>query len=148
MGRSARAKRSQPGNGGALDLRRVLVVEDDAILAMAAEEILREGGVEQVDLCTTTESALAVLREAMPEAIILDVHLADRDDGWAIAELVQALGENRPKIIFATGSPQDIPAQIAELGLVLEKPYTPEALVAALRGPERKGLLARLRGDA
>ncbi|WP_133364707.1 response regulator [Qipengyuania sediminis] len=129
-----------------LQLGRVLVVEDDPVLAMATEDILREGGVPQVEICPTTEAALEALRGERPDALILDVHLADRDDGWAVAELVETLGENSPRIVFATGSPQDIPPHIAELGAVLVKPYSPQALLDALREPTRRGLLSRLRG--
>lgn len=128
-----------------LQLRRVLVVEDDPILAMATEDALREGGVEHVDIRPTTEGALEALRQEMPDAIVLDVHLSDRDDGWAIAELVESLGENSPRIVFSTGAPQDIPPHIAELGSVLTKPYASETLLAALREPDRRGLLSRLR---
>jgi len=129
----------------ALALKRVLIVEDDPVLGMATEDALREAGVEHVDVCPTTEGAMEVLRAARPDAIILDVHLSDRSDGWAIAELVETLGENSPKIVFSTGAPQDIPAEIAELGSVLEKPYATEALLAALREPGRRGILSRLR---
>lgn len=139
-----KAAKSRQAN--ALALRRVLVVEDDAILAMATEDTLRAGGVEHIDICPTTESALEVLRGQMPDALVLDVHLADRDDGWAIAELVESLGENSPRIVFSTGAPEDIPPHIAELGSVLTKPYAPEALLAALREPGRRSLFSRLRG--
>jgi CheY-like chemotaxis protein len=127
-------------------VRRVLVVEDDPVLAMATEDTLRDGGVEHVVICPTTESALEALREERPDALVLDVHLADRDDGWAIAELVETLGDASPRIVFATGAPQDIPPRIAELGSVLTKPYAPAALLDALREPNRRGLLSRLRG--
>lgn len=130
----------------ALQLRRVLVVEDDPVLGMATEDTLREGGVKHVDICPTTEGALEVLRDQIPDAIILDVHLSDRDDGWAIAELVESLGDKAPRIVFSTGAPQDIPPHIAELGSVLTKPYAPEQLLAALREPGRRSIFSRLRG--
>lgn len=143
MKHSARAKKAESPK---LQLRRVLVVEDDPLIGMATEDTLRAGGVEHIDVCATTDRALELLREERPDAIILDVHLSDRDDGWAIAELVETLGENSPRIVFSTGAPQDIPPEIAELGSVLTKPYAPEALLAALREPVRRGILARLRG--
>ena len=142
----SRRKKPAAKAAGALTVRRVLVVEDDPVLAMATEDTLRESGVEHVHVCPTTEGALEVLRNERPDALILDVHLADRDDGWAIAELVETLGENSPRIVFSTGAPQDIPPHIAELGSVLTKPYAPEALLAALREPSRPGILSRLRG--
>lgn len=143
MKRPARVKPTEPA---ALTLKHVLIVEDDALLGLATEDTLREAGVEQIDICPTTEGAMEVLRTSRPDAIILDVHLADRSDGWAIAELVETLGENSPRIVFSTGAPQDIPPEIAELGSVLAKPYAPEALLAALREPGRRGILSRLRG--
>ena len=143
MKRPSRGKNSK---STALALDRVLVVEDEPLLAMATEDTLRDAGVKHVDICQTTDGAMEVLRAAMPDAIILDVHLADRSDGWAIAELVEALGEHSPRIVFSTGAPQDIPPEIAELGSVLTKPYAAEALVAALREPPRRGILSRLRG--
>ena len=124
----------------------VLVVEDDAVLALNIEETLREAGIGTVTLTSTTEDALAVLRKSQPDAIILDVHLADRDDGWAVAELLQTLGPQRPQIIFSTGSPDEIPEEIAAIGIVLAKPYDPEQLLQALREPKARGLFSRLRG--
>ena len=125
---------------------RVLIVEDDAILAVTIEMTLRDAGIHDIEMCSTTEMALVALREKQPDAIVLDVHLADRDDGWTIAELVRSLGPNRPRIVFSTGAPRDIPQDIAELGCVLEKPYDPETLVDVLREPRRRGIISRLRG--
>ena len=124
-----------------------LVVEDEALVAMMVEEILSDAGFAKVTLSRTTDEALATLREAMPDLVMLDVHLADRDDGWAIAELLEEAAPRRPRIIFATGTPQDIPERIKEMGPVLAKPYTTEELVALLDRPRaRSGILSRLRG--
>lgn len=138
---------STPGaasDDGALP-RRVLIVEDDAVLALTIELTLRDAGVEDIEICSTSEMALVALRDNDPDAIVLDVHLADRDDGWAIAELVRSLGPNSPRIVFSTGAPRDIPEAIAELGCVLEKPYDPQTLIDVLREPRRRGIISRLR---
>jgi DNA-binding response OmpR family regulator len=124
---------------------RILIVEDDAILAVTIEMTLRDAGIEDIEMCSTTEMALVALRAKQPDAIVLDVHLADRDDGWTIAELVRSLGPNSPRIVFSTGAPRDIPPEIAELGCVLEKPYDPQTLVDVLREPRRRGIISRLR---
>lgn len=125
--------------------RRVLIVEDDAILAVTIEMTLRDAGIDEIEMCSTTEMALVALRQNRPDAIVLDVHLADRDDGWTIAELVRSLGPSSPRIVFSTGAPHDIPQDIAELGCVLEKPYDPQTLVDVLRQPKRRGIISRLR---
>ena len=124
----------------------VLVVEDDAVLGMVLEQALLDAGVAQVALSSSTEQAMQHLRQERPGAIVIDVHLADRDDGWAIAELVRTLGPNSPRIIFSTGAPQDIPKDIAALGCTLEKPYDAEVLIDVLRQPKRRGIISRLRG--
>lgn len=127
-------------------LGHVLLVEDDALIAVALEGSLLDAGAKTVTMCSTTAEALAALRDHKPDGMVLDVHLGDRDDGWAIAELVNSVGPKPPRIVFATGAPQDIPPEIAELGPVLAKPYDHAELIAALRHPPREGLLARIKG--
>lgn len=126
--------------------RRVLVVEDDAILGLTIEQALLDAGVADVEICPSTDQALAALRRDQPEVIVLDVHLADRDDGWAVAELVKTLGPDSPRIIFSTGAPQEIPDDVAAMGCVLAKPFDAETLVDLLRQPKRRGIISRLRG--
>ncbi|MBL4791575.1 response regulator [Citromicrobium bathyomarinum] len=125
----------------------VLVVEDDAALALAVEDALLDAGASRVVIAASTAQATDTLRDERFETVILDVHLADRGDGWAIAELLRALGADAPKVIFATGSPQEIPEDIADLGPVLAKPYDFERLVELARARARTGLFSRLRRD-
>ncbi len=125
---------------------RVLVVEDDALLALSLEDALREAGVNDVIVCPTLDLAMASLEAAPPDAIVLDNHLDDRRDGWALAELVSIVGPNHPHIVFSTAAPEEIPDEIAQLGPVLEKPYDPSLLVDALRHGNGGALLSRWRG--
>ncbi len=129
---------------GKRGLGRVLVVEDDAVLAMAIEAALLDAGAAEVAICPSLACAMQVLEEGPAEAIVLDVHLADRDDGWALAELASLLGPRPPRIVFSTGAPQDIPPGIAEMGPVFEKPYDPARLAEAVASGTRRGFFARL----
>ena len=89
---------------------------------------------------------MAKLEKTRFDVVILDVHLEDRSDGWALAELLKELGPRPPRIVFSTGSPEAIPPAIAELGTVLEKPYEPAELLAALHAQAAPtGLFAKLR---
>jgi len=126
-------------------LGRALIVEDDPILAMMIADALRDGGARHVSVCPSVASAMLELDRLKPEVLVLDVHLADRDDGWTMAELVIELSPSRPTIIFSTGTPESIPPHIAELGTVLTKPFLPEELVAVVRGNRHRGLFTRLR---
>ncbi|MDP3674602.1 MAG: response regulator [Novosphingobium sp.] len=139
------AKSKQPGRKPR-SLGRALIVEDDPLLAMNLEDALLAGGAEAVVVCDTVSAAMIELEKLKPDILILDVQLADRDDGWAMAELVNELSPRPPAIIFSTGAPEKIPKSVSQLGAVLAKPYDPAALIAILIELRRKpGLLGRLR---
>ena len=138
--------RAKPIKQTRVPLGRVLVVEDDPVQSMALEAALSDAGASSVVLCPSIACTMTALEEGPADAIVLDVHLADRDDGWALAELVDVLGPKRTRIVFSTGSPEDIPVQIAEMGPIFEKPYDPAQLAEALVSGAKPGLFARLRG--
>jgi len=123
----------------------VLLVEDDAILALALEDALLDAGAGEVVIATRMAEAVSRLDQMCPDALILDVHLADRDDGWALAELVSLLGPRRPRIAFSTGSPDEIPRAVREMGCVFEKPYDPAQLADVLLNQKKTGIIARLK---
>lgn len=127
-------------------LGRIIVVEDDPIVALALDAALRDIGAAEVVVCPSIAATLDALEQGPAAAIVLDVHLADRSDGWALAELVDLLGPRPPYIVFATGAPEDIPPEIAEMGPVFEKPYDPAQLAQSLAKGARRGLFARLLG--
>ncbi len=127
-------------------LGRILVVEDDPIVAMALEAALADVGAGEVIVCPSIACTMEALEQGPAAAIVLDVHLADRSDGWALAELAELLGPKPPYIVFATGAPEDIPPEVAELGPVFEKPYDPAHLAEVLASGAKRGLFARLLG--
>jgi DNA-binding response OmpR family regulator len=134
-------------------LGRVLLVEDEALIALELEDALLAGGASEVLRCASIAETMRELDGKTPDVVILDVHLADGNDGWALAALIDQLGARSPQFVFATGAPDDIPPEIAEMGMVFAKPYNPATLVAAIRdGGKRSaakrtgGLLGRLRG--
>ena len=139
-------KSAEPEKPAKTRIGTALGVEDDPILALSIEDTLRDAGAEEVKVCASTKQALAALEQATPDVLVLDVHLVDRDDGWAVAELVTQLHTKPPRIIFSTGSPEAIPEGIADMGVVLAKPYRPEALIEAIRGKQTKGFFAKLKG--
>jgi len=141
MVKASTPKRKKPPSLG-----RALIVEDDALLAMSLEDALLAGGAAKVVACDSIAAAMAELETLKPDILVLDVQLADRGDGWAMAELVTELSPRPPAIVFSTGAPERIPEKVAGLGAVLAKPYDPEKLIAVLAEHRRKpGLMGRLR---
>jgi CheY-like chemotaxis protein len=67
----------------------VLVAEDDADLRDALADLLRAGLGARVVAVGTARAALAVLREAPPDVVVLDAGLPGLD-GWALARDLKA----------------------------------------------------------
>jgi CheY-like chemotaxis protein len=124
---------------------RVLVCEYDAALVLALEDALNEAGVSNISVCPSAALAMAALEDEHPDAILIDSHLSDRDDGWALAELIAFLGPKPPRIVFSTATPEEIPPEVARLGTIVEKPYDPHMLVDALISGRAGGLFSRVR---
>ena len=122
-----------------------LVVEDDGLIALDIAEALAEAGADPVMTCASVAEAMDQLSRAVPSLLVLDVHLADSDDGWALAELAMQLGEARPLILFTTATPDSIPLSVRELGHVLAKPFRTKDLVALIHRERPAGLLGRIR---
>lgn len=121
-----------PGISGLLAGLKALVIEDDALIAAMLHETLIAAGAATVVVHADVAQGIAEMREAQPDILILDTHVGERNDGWAVAELIEHLSLKRCAIVFATGLPEAIPDHVAALGAIVEKPYTPEQIVAAI----------------
>src|SRR5437764_661015 len=108
----------------------VLIVEDDAIIALDFEESILGFGVKAVRTAGSVTRALELIAQRAPDFALLDVSLV-REKSFAIAERLQAL--NIP-FVFITGYGSDVrlpPAFASQPRL--PKPCSTEALEAALR---------------
>ena len=82
-----------------LSNRKVLVVEDEMMIAMLIEDMLDEFGCELVGPATNVPRALDLIGKERVEIAVLDLNL-DGQDTYAIADVLQQ--KNVP-FIFATG---------------------------------------------
>lgn len=109
----------------------ILIVEDNALIAMTIESMLMEAGFSVIGSSATTRQALDMASAQPPRVALVNIHLSDDTSG---AELARALKARwGTAIVFMTGEPADAPEhrEIA-IGL-LNKPCTDEALLAAVR---------------
>jgi DNA-binding response OmpR family regulator len=107
---------------------KVLIVEDELMLADFAEEILVEHGYEISGIARTVTEAIALARRSRPDLVILDLRLADGRLGTEVASQLPPLG--RPGILYVTGN-------MSQVGLIngdacLAKPYRSADLVRGL----------------
>ena len=109
----------------------VLVVEDDAIIAMDFEDTILGFGVKTVRIAASVTRALAMIDERLPDFALLDIGLV-QEKSFAIAERLDALG-----IPFAFvsgyGAGTAFPAAFSQKPR-LPKPCASDALEALLRG--------------
>ena len=113
---------------------RILVVDDDYLVAAATSGSLRDGGFEVIETAASAEEAVTLARQMHPLLILMDIRLAgDRDGIDAALEIFRSLGI---RCIFATAHADPVTRARAEpaspLGW-LPKPYDMEAAVAAAR---------------
>lgn len=108
---------------------RVLLVEDNFIIALDLAELVRDAGVEAVGPVGSVAEALAEIARGGVEAAILDINLGE-EDTLAVAD---ELERRRIPFAFATGyNPQDVlPPERAETP-VLAKPYSGAEVRATL----------------
>ena len=119
---------------GERKLKSVLVVEDDPLLCLGLEQALRDAGAGKVITAKSAVEALTEFEGQGPDVIILDLHLADSDEGFGLAEIALQLFHPPPEIPFSTGSPDRIPERLAGLGQIFEKPYDPAELARKALG--------------
>lgn len=85
---------------GVLQSRRILVVEDDYLIAGALTESLLEAGATVVGPAASVAEAIAVIdREARLDAAVLDINLG-AEDVFPVAAVLQQRGV---PFVFATG---------------------------------------------
>ena len=108
----------------------VLIVEDDAIIALDFEDTILGFGVKTVRTAANVAKALDLIADRAPDFALLDVGLV-REKSFAIAERLDAL---KIPFVFVTGYGADarLPAAFVDKPR-LPKPYSTEALQAALR---------------
>ena len=79
--------------------RRVLIVEDEMLIALLVEDALTASGVQVAGIATTVQEALKEAVKTEFDCAILDVHLHGKDV-YPVADALAARG--RP-FVFATG---------------------------------------------
>jgi CheY-like chemotaxis protein len=117
--------------GGQLSLngRRILIVEDESLIALLIQDALEEAGADVVGPCYTVPECLKVARSESLDAAVLDVDLAGQD----IFPAADVLRQRGIPIVFHTahGDREELQTRFGEVE-VCRKPVPMENLVAVL----------------
>ena len=79
---------------------RLLVVEDDAVIAADLSTLLLDLGYQVCAICPDAHAAMAAIPLHRPDLVLLDIHLGQGGDGISVAERIN--GDGIP-FIFVTG---------------------------------------------
>ncbi|MGX9965478.1 response regulator [Roseomonas sp. F4] len=110
-------------------IRKVLVVEDEALVAMLVEDALLDAGFQVLGPAATVEEALQMLATGeRPDAVVLDLNLAG-ETSTPVADLLAARGI--PYVIATGYGASGLPPGHQHV-MVLAKPYDPAELTAML----------------
>lgn len=108
----------------------VLIVEDEALLAMDIEAMVVDCGHRVIGEAASFDE-VAALTIAPPDLVFLDMHLARGSSGLDVAALVRDRWVDAV-IVFVTANPNKIPADFAGAHGVIPKPFSRNGLMSAM----------------
>ena len=124
---------------------RILIVEDEILIALELESLLQDEGHEVVGIAVTSGEAASLGETLSPDLAFVDIHLVDGPTGVDAARRLAQAG--RTTVLFMTANAKRIPDDFAGALGVIAKPYTErgvrEALAYVMAGQPREPQEAR-----
>ena len=109
----------------------VLIIEDEPIIAMDIETIVRDLGHSVVGVAVTRDEAVSLALAKRPGLVLADIQLADNSSG--IEAVQEILTDLKVPVIFITAFPERLlTGDRPEPAFLLTKPYQPATLRAAI----------------
>jgi DNA-binding response OmpR family regulator len=106
-----------------------LIIEDEALIAMAIEDALRGCGFTSFDVAASAQEAVAAAKAKCPDLITADVELGP---GCGITTVQSICSERPVPVLFITGSPGQVRVRMPGHHLV-EKPFTASRVMDATK---------------
>ena len=110
---------------------KVLIVEDDFMIADLSEDLLVGGGYDVCGIAGTVEEAVSLGQRYKPDLALIDLRLAGGGLGTEVAARLRA--EARIGVLYATGNSTHVELVGAEGEACLSKPYKAEDLVRGMK---------------
>ncbi len=111
----------------------VLIIEDEAIIAMDLESIVTGMGHNVSGVARTRDGAVKMAQKAAPDLILADIQLADKSSGIdAVNDIFRDLGDV-PPVIFITAFPERLlTGERPEPAFLITKPYSEDQVRTAV----------------
>ncbi|MBP1806426.1 response regulator [Rubellimicrobium aerolatum] len=111
---------------------RVMIIEDEAIIAMDISAIVREMGHRVTGVARTRNEAVRLARDTRPDLVLADIQLADNSSGIDAVNDILAEFQDLP-VIFVTAFPERLlTGTRPEPAFLITKPYSEEQVRSAV----------------
>ena len=113
---------------------KILIVEDDVIISLVVENMVKELGYSVVGKAVSGEEAIKIAKEEQPDILLMDIRLKGDMDGIdTVAKIKESIN---PKVIYLTGNSDRLNferAKDTDFADLIVKPFTIGDLDKSLR---------------
>jgi two-component system, response regulator PdtaR len=130
IGRNYRKSGDSPLRG-----RRVLIVEDEALIAWTLSAMIEDLGMVTAGMAATADDAIAQAETLKPDLILMDIRLKGEKSGIDACRLIRE--RSAIPVIFVTGHSDPASVRLAEAAgpsAIVLKPVREQDLEAAIKG--------------
>ena len=115
------------------DVPVILVIEDEEGIQSLVEDALEEGGFEPA-IAASGEEAVTLLKGRINNyrALVTDISLRGRIDGWEVARQAREIDPQFPVVYMSGASADDWASKGVPNSIMLSKPFAPAQLVTAV----------------
>lgn len=123
-----------------MELPIILVVEDDQLIQSLVEETLSDGGFDTA-VATSGEEAVTLLKgnKGKYRALVTDIHLQGKMDGWEAAQHAREVEPNFPVVYMSGAAAEEWTSKGVRNSVMLSKPFAPAQLLTAVSSLLNKG---------
>ncbi len=115
--------------------KKVLIVEDDLLLLLVQERLVKKLGYEVVGTACEGEAAYRMIKLYNPDIILMDINLDDDVKGTEVIQMIRKEGFDTPAIFVSGEKDSEIVQKAKQLGCIdyLLKPVDPKRLEESLK---------------
>jgi len=113
-------------------MKKILVIDDEAIIRLSCERVLASEGHE-VKIAGNGKEGISMLEKEPFDLVLLDMKMPDMD-GFEVLKIIKERWAETMVIIITGYSTVQMAVQTMKLGAhkFIEKPFTPDILTAAV----------------
>jgi CheY-like chemotaxis protein len=111
---------------------KVLIVEDEAVLAMDLEAMIEDCGHHVIGEAMSLSDVQTLPSLTAPDVAFVDVQLADGSSGLDVCAFIRDQWPDTA-VVFVTANPKKVPDDFCGAHGVIPKPFTRNGLLSAMR---------------